>query len=273
MTYQLQLPDQWQIHPVFHVDLLTPYKETATYGSNYTRPPPDLINGEEEYEVERVIDSRQFGRGRQVQYLVKWKGYPNSDNQWLKWQDINPSDLIAEYQRENPDAITHIRRGWTHETIPPPSSLSTILNLVAPHCASMSDESYAPTGSTTQARGCHIALYDTATAQVDDPTDGAAILQRVMDLTQNPTTSGVTEDGQGTSDDSNRDVRADANAASKFNQTRMNLGETNSPARICHAPSATTTKKPGTRGDVIPIDVDALEPGSPKSPIYVDALD
>ncbi len=39
VTYQLRLPDQWQIHPVFHVDLLTPYKKTATYGSNYTRPP------------------------------------------------------------------------------------------------------------------------------------------------------------------------------------------------------------------------------------------
>ncbi len=57
VTYQLRLLDQWQIHPVFHVDLLTPYKETATYGSNYMRPPPDLINGEEEYKVERVINS------------------------------------------------------------------------------------------------------------------------------------------------------------------------------------------------------------------------
>ncbi len=57
VTYQLHLLDQWQIHPVFHVDLLTPYKEMATYGSNYMRPPPDLINGEEEYEVERIIDS------------------------------------------------------------------------------------------------------------------------------------------------------------------------------------------------------------------------
>ncbi len=57
VTYQLQLPDQWQIHLVFHVDLLMPYKEMATYGQNYTRPPPDLINGEEEYEVEHVINS------------------------------------------------------------------------------------------------------------------------------------------------------------------------------------------------------------------------
>ena len=58
VTYRLMLPEQWKIHPVFHVDLLTPYKETAFHGTNYTRPPPDLINDEEEYEVEQVLNSR-----------------------------------------------------------------------------------------------------------------------------------------------------------------------------------------------------------------------
>ncbi len=117
-----------------------PYKETVTYGSNYTRPPPDLINGEEEYEVERIINSCQFGRGRHVQYLVKWKGYPDSDNQWIKWQDVNAPDLIAEYQRENPDAITHIRRGWNHdESITTSSILSPISHLLQLHMSSASD--------------------------------------------------------------------------------------------------------------------------------------
>ncbi len=278
VTYQLRLLDQWQIHPVFHVDLLTPYKETVTYGQNYTRPPPDLINGEEEYEVERVINSRRFGRGRQVQYLVKWKGYPDLDNQWIKWQDVNAPNLIAEYQRENPDAITHIRRGWNHdESIPIPSSssLSAITDLLTPHLSSMSNAlpTSAFLGSTMQAQGCHLTLYETAAVQVDDPTDGTAIIQRVMDLTQNPTTSGITEDGQGTSDDFGRDVGADTDANSEFNRNKTSLVGTNSQARICHATSATTTKGPNTRGDTMPIDIDALEPGSPGSPIYVDALE
>ena len=30
ITYQLTLPEQWKIHDVFHVDLLTPYRETVT---------------------------------------------------------------------------------------------------------------------------------------------------------------------------------------------------------------------------------------------------
>jgi hypothetical protein len=52
ITYELRLPVQWKLHPVFHVDLLTPYHETEFHGANYDKPPPDLINGEEEYEVE-----------------------------------------------------------------------------------------------------------------------------------------------------------------------------------------------------------------------------
>jgi hypothetical protein len=51
---------------VFHVDLLTPYVETDFHGPNYMRPPPDLIDGEEEYEVKSILKSRRYGRGRNV---------------------------------------------------------------------------------------------------------------------------------------------------------------------------------------------------------------
>ena len=41
VTYRLTLPEQWKIHPMFHVDLLTPYKETVfmaptTWGHPWT---------------------------------------------------------------------------------------------------------------------------------------------------------------------------------------------------------------------------------------------
>src|SRR6266404_2084417 len=116
VTYQLRLPEQWSIHPVFHVDLLTPYKETEFHGRNFEQPLPDLIDGEEEYEVEQIINSRHFGRGCQVQYLVHWKGYPKLDDQWIPWSDLNTPELLAEFQRENPDAIVHIRTGQSEGT-------------------------------------------------------------------------------------------------------------------------------------------------------------
>jgi hypothetical protein len=110
VNYCLELPTQWSIHPVFHIDLLTPYHETPIHGTNYQRPPPDLVEGEEEYEVETVLASRRFGRGKKLQYLVKWKGYPDSDNQWINKEDIFADNAIREFKNSNPDQETHIRR-------------------------------------------------------------------------------------------------------------------------------------------------------------------
>ena len=58
ISYRLELPHQWRIHPVFHIDLLTPYRETTMHGENYQRPPPELVDNEEEFEVEAILDSR-----------------------------------------------------------------------------------------------------------------------------------------------------------------------------------------------------------------------
>jgi hypothetical protein len=110
VNYRLELPTQWSIHDMFHTDLLTPYRETPTHGANYQRPLPDLIEGVEEYEVERVLDSRRYGRGRKLQYLIAWQGYPDSDNQWVNWDDAEGAqEAIKEFQRSNPDRETHIK--------------------------------------------------------------------------------------------------------------------------------------------------------------------
>ena len=95
---------------MFHIDLLTPYRETLTHGANYQRPPPDLIDGVEEFEVKKVLDSHWYGRGCKLQYLIKWKGYPDSDNQWVNWDDAKESlDAIRDFKRSNPDRETHIK--------------------------------------------------------------------------------------------------------------------------------------------------------------------
>jgi hypothetical protein len=54
VAYRLALPPQWTIYPVFHASLLTPYVETKEHGENYSRPPLDLIEGEEQYEVKAI---------------------------------------------------------------------------------------------------------------------------------------------------------------------------------------------------------------------------
>ena len=97
VTYQLQLPKQWKIHNVFHACLLSPHKETEEHGPNHTNPPPDLIDGEQEYEVEAILAHRN--QGRQKQYLVKWKGYDSSENTWQPENTLsNAGETLAEYK-------------------------------------------------------------------------------------------------------------------------------------------------------------------------------
>ncbi|SRR6266702_1383696 len=110
VNYHLELPTQWSIHPVFHIDLLTPYCETPMHGPNYKKPPPDLVDGEEEYEVEKILDSWQFSRGHKLQYLVKWKGYSNSDNQWVNKEDVFAEEVIREFEKTNSTTEQHKRR-------------------------------------------------------------------------------------------------------------------------------------------------------------------
>ncbi len=115
VNYQLKLPTQWSIHDMFHIDLLTPYQETELHRSNYLRPAPDLVNNEEEYKVEKILDSRQFGRRRKKQYLIKWKGYLDSDNEWVNHKDIHAPEAIREFENSRTALNPHIRTGATGE--------------------------------------------------------------------------------------------------------------------------------------------------------------
>ena len=44
------------MHNVFHVDYLIPHHETDTYGEQYSQPPPELIDGQEEYIIEEILN-------------------------------------------------------------------------------------------------------------------------------------------------------------------------------------------------------------------------
>jgi len=115
VNYRLKLPTQWSIHDVFHIDLLTPYRETDIHGSNYSRPAPDLVNNEEEYKVEAILDTRQFGKRRKKQYLIKWKGYLDSDNEWVDHKDVHVPEAIREFESSRTAPKRHIRTGVTGE--------------------------------------------------------------------------------------------------------------------------------------------------------------
>ena len=65
------------------------------------------VDGEEEYEVDEILDSRLYRR--QLQYLVKWKGYGSGDNSWEPAANVaNAQDLIADFHRKHPNAVKKI---------------------------------------------------------------------------------------------------------------------------------------------------------------------
>ncbi|KAF8760778.1 hypothetical protein RHS01_01317 [Rhizoctonia solani] len=90
-AYCLELPETLKIHNVFYVGLLSKAHESPSQPFP-SRPPPETIEGEEEYEVEQIIDSkRQQGKWF---YLIKWKGYRPEDNSW------EPEELLEHSQEE-----------------------------------------------------------------------------------------------------------------------------------------------------------------------------
>lgn len=82
------------IHPVFHISLLEPYNGRKV--EEPPEPPPELINGEEEWEVEEIFDCRK--KGKTVSSLVKWLGYSDAETQWEPEENLaNCTELIWEF--------------------------------------------------------------------------------------------------------------------------------------------------------------------------------
>jgi len=90
---------------MFHMLLLTPYRETEAHGLNWIEPPPDIIEGEPEWEVEQILQSRCFGQTKKKQYLVCWKGYSPSHDSWVDESDMNAADLVTDFYASHPAAI------------------------------------------------------------------------------------------------------------------------------------------------------------------------
>jgi hypothetical protein len=96
----LQLPDTWNIHPVFHVSLLRPYIHDAQITA-FPPPLPEIIDGSPYYLVDQVLAHRirRVRRKRVHEYLIKWKGYTDEHNSWEPAKNLTPECLREFHAR------------------------------------------------------------------------------------------------------------------------------------------------------------------------------
>lgn len=100
-SYKLELPHTMRIYPVFHTNLLEPYKEDPIEGRTPVPPPPVIIDEHQEYVVEEIIDSRIYRNA--LQYLVHWKGYTSMDRTWEPVRNLtNCPELIKDFHEKHP---------------------------------------------------------------------------------------------------------------------------------------------------------------------------
>ena len=77
------------------------YKEMCEHRAQFQCPPPKLIDNEEEYEVEQIINHRHYRKHRQLQYLICWKGYSAADDTWEPADQVHADDLVKSYHMKH----------------------------------------------------------------------------------------------------------------------------------------------------------------------------
>jgi len=95
---KLDLPTTVKIYPVVNVSRVRWYKPQVE-GQKKEAPQPVVIEGEEEWEVEKIINKRKV-QGRD-KYLVRWKGCMAEEDTWESRENLrNVMELVEEFKRE-----------------------------------------------------------------------------------------------------------------------------------------------------------------------------
>jgi len=76
---ELELPTTVKIHPVVNVSWIKWYVDQVD-GQRKEKPQPVVIEGEEEWEVKKILNKRKI-RGKD-KFLVQWKGFTAEGDTW-----------------------------------------------------------------------------------------------------------------------------------------------------------------------------------------------
>ncbi|KAM4064262.1 reverse transcriptase (RNA-dependent DNA polymerase) [Hirsutella rhossiliensis] len=103
-SYVLQLPESYKMKNLFHADRLRKAADNPLPQQIQSPPPPEEINGEPEWEVDQVQQSRVTGRSRRLEYQVLWKGC-DPDETWYPARNFRNAPMALKiFHDEHPDA-------------------------------------------------------------------------------------------------------------------------------------------------------------------------
>ena len=108
-AYRLKLPfPMRRLHPVFNVVKLTPAPADPIAGHHPTLSSlSELVEGEEEYLVEKILDSNMFRR--RLKFKIKWEGYGLEHDSWEYASEVHAPEWVADFYQQNPAAPRQIR--------------------------------------------------------------------------------------------------------------------------------------------------------------------
>jgi len=105
---ELELPAAVKIHPVVNISRIRQYVDQVK-GQKKEAPQPVIIEGEEEWEVEKILNKRRV-QGKD-KYLVQWKGFTAEEDTWENKENLeNAGDLLREFEEEYGKDNREIRR-------------------------------------------------------------------------------------------------------------------------------------------------------------------
>ena len=81
------MPPRYQaIHPVFHASKLITYSDPTIHGQKTVPPSPIQIKGQEEWEVEKILQHCQrYGKNK---YLIRWKEFNQGEDTWESEENL-----------------------------------------------------------------------------------------------------------------------------------------------------------------------------------------
>ena len=102
-AYRLKLPENWSMHPVFHISLLKSWRETQwSCPVEEVEPEVELTTGPM-YEVDRILKWRKVkvGRRRTREFLITWKDVALDEAEWVAEVDFEDRDELRRRIQED----------------------------------------------------------------------------------------------------------------------------------------------------------------------------